>query len=151
MHHTPPTPHITQNKQPSPLKTDVNPSTQPFIPAAETQPVSSSPQQNIPKSANGEGVKCSKQQMRQKDECLCFHCNQPGHLKNIVQNCLTLPSAEPEDMHQLDAPTNHSETDLHVKLLKSPGINGRGPRIYHSSLIKIADVFTVQETIKQSC
>ena len=99
MHHTPPTPHITQNKQPSPLKTDVNPSTQPFIPAAETQPVSSSPQQNILKSANGEGVKYSKQQMRQKDERLCFCCNQPGHLKKIVWNCLTVPSAEPEDMH----------------------------------------------------
>ena len=86
--------------------------------------------------------------MRQKDEHLCFHCNQPGHLKKIVQNCLTVPSAESEDMCQLDAPTNHSETDLHVKLLKSPGINGRGPRIYHISLIEITDVFTVQETIK---
>ena len=54
----------THVKQWSPIGTDVNPSTQPFIPTAETQPVSSSPQQNIPKSANGEGVKCSKQQMR---------------------------------------------------------------------------------------
>ena len=71
----------TQLKQQSPIGTDVNTSNQPFIPAAETQPVSSSPQQNIPKSANGERVKWSKQQMKQKDEHLCFHCNQPGHLK----------------------------------------------------------------------
>ena len=35
-----------------------------------------------------------------------------------------------------------------MKLLKSPGINGRGPRIYLSSLTEITDVFTVQETIK---
>ena len=33
----------TQFKQQSPIGTNVNPSTQPFIPAAETQPVSSSP------------------------------------------------------------------------------------------------------------
>ena len=49
----------TQLKQQSTVRTDVNLSTQPFIPVAETQPVSSAPQQNIPKSANGEGVKCS--------------------------------------------------------------------------------------------
>ena len=71
----------TQLEQQSTVRTDVNPSTQPFIPAAETQPVSSTPQQNTPKSANGEGVKCSKQQVRQKDERICFCCNQPGHLK----------------------------------------------------------------------
>ena len=51
-------------------------------------------------------------------------------------------------MHQLDAPISHSEMNLHMKLLKSPGINGRGPRIYHSSLTGITDAFTVQETIK---
>ena len=51
-------------------------------------------------------------------------------------------------MHQLDAPTSHIEMNLHVKPLKSPGINGRGPRIYLSSLTEITDVFIVQETIK---
>ena len=73
---------VTQHKQKLTLRTDTNPSTQPFIPAAETQPVSSSPQQHVPKSANGEGVKCSKQQNRSStpDERLCFHCKQPGHL-----------------------------------------------------------------------
>ena len=78
----------TQLKWQSTVTTDVNPSTQPFIPATETQPVSSAPQHNIPKSANGEGVKHSKQQMRLKDEHLSFHCNKPGHLK---RNCPELP------------------------------------------------------------
>ena len=44
-------------------------------PAAEThQPMSSSPLQNIPKSANGEGVKNSKPMTRPNatDERLCF-------------------------------------------------------------------------------
>ena len=35
-----------------------------------------------------------------------------------------------------------------MKLLKSPGINGEGTKIFHNSLIKITDVFTVQEIIK---
>ena len=68
--------------------------------------------------------------------------------KEIVPNCLTVPNAEPEDIHQINAPANHSEMDLHMKLLKSPGINGKGTRIFHNSLIKITDVFTVQEIIK---
>ena len=38
--------------------------------------------------------------------------------------------------------------DLHVKLMKSPGINEEGTKIFHNSLIKITDVFTVQESIK---
>ena len=37
---------------------------------------------------NGAWVKCSKQQLRQPDECLCFHCNLPGHLK---RNCPKIP------------------------------------------------------------
>ena len=52
-------------KQQSPIGTNTNPATQPSIPAAETQqPVSSSPLQHIPKSANGERVKNSKQESR---------------------------------------------------------------------------------------
>ena len=35
-----------------------------------------------------------------------------------------------------------------MKLLKSPGINGEGTKIFHNSLIEVTDVFTVQEIIK---
>ena len=43
----------------------INPSAKPFIPAAVApQNVPSSPQQSIPKSTNGEGVKCSRQQAK---------------------------------------------------------------------------------------
>ena len=68
--HTQPqkTPHsspTTQPKQQSPIGTNTNPATQLSIPAAEThQPVSSSPLQHIPKSANGEAVKNSKPESR---------------------------------------------------------------------------------------
>ena len=51
-------------------------------------------------------------------------------------------------MRQLDAPTSHMETNLHVKPLMNPEISGRGPRIYLSSLTEITVVFAVQETVK---
>ena len=41
-----------------------------------------------PKLTNGSQVKCSKPQPRQQNECLCFYCNQPDHLK---RNCLEIP------------------------------------------------------------
>ena len=74
---------VTQNKQQSLIRTDTNLSTQPFIPASDTQPVSSSQQQHVPRSANGEVVKCSNQSIKSSamDEWLCFCCKQPGHLK----------------------------------------------------------------------
>ena len=81
---TPQSSPTTQPKQQSPIGTNTNPATQPSIPAAEThQPVSSSPPQHIPKSANGEGVKSSKPEGRSSapDGQLCFCCKQPGHLK----------------------------------------------------------------------
>ena len=80
MHHTSPKTNKPQDKQPSPVKTNVNPPTQSSIPDEETQ--------HIPKSTNGNQVKCSKPQSKQKDECLCFYCNQLGHLK---RNCPKLP------------------------------------------------------------
>ena len=55
---------------------------------------------------------------------------------------------EPKDIHQINEPATHSETDLHVKLLKSPGINGEETKIFHNSLIETTDVFTVWDIIK---
>ena len=66
--------------QHSPVKTNVNPPTQPSIPDEETQ--------RVPKSTNGSQVKHSKPQPRPQDERLCFYCNQPGHLK---RNCPEIP------------------------------------------------------------
>ena len=70
--YTSPHPH----KQHTPSKTDLNWSSQFSITEED--------QQRVPKSADGTRVKCSKQQPRQPDERLCFHCNLPGHLK---RNC----------------------------------------------------------------
>ena len=81
---TPQSSPTTQSTQQSPIKTDANLATQPFIPAAKThQSMSSSPSQHVPKSVNGEGVKNSKPENRSSapDGRLCFHCKQPGHLK----------------------------------------------------------------------
>ena len=75
---TSPTPHRQQVKMP--LKTNVNQSSQSSIVGED--------QQSIPKSADGTPVKCSKQQPRQLDECLCFNCNLPGHFK---RNCPEIP------------------------------------------------------------
>ena len=66
--------------------------------------------------------------------------------KEIVPKFLIVQNVEPEDMHQTNAPANHSETDTHMKL-ESPGINGEGTKIFHNFLIVITDVFTAQEII----
>ena len=55
----------TQSRHQSPIRTNTNLPTQPFIPAAERhKSVSGSPLQHIPKSVNGEGVKSSKPESR---------------------------------------------------------------------------------------
>ena len=74
--HTSPSPH----KQHTPSKTNIDQSSQSFI-AGEDQ-------QHVPKSADGTWVKRSKQQPRQPNEHLCFHCNLSGHLK---RNCPEIP------------------------------------------------------------
>ena len=62
---TPQSSPTTQSRQQSPIRTNTNLPTQPFIPAAEThKSVSISPLQHIPKSVNGEGVKSSKPENR---------------------------------------------------------------------------------------
>ena len=62
---TPQSSSTTQSKQQSPIRTNTNPATQPFISAAEAhQSMSSSPSQHVPKSVNGEGVKSSKPESR---------------------------------------------------------------------------------------
>ena len=80
MHHTSPKHHNPQDIQHSPVKTNVNPPTQP--------PISDEEQQRVPKSTNGSQMKHIKPQPRQQDERLCFYCNQPGHLK---RNCPEIP------------------------------------------------------------
>ena len=75
---------IWQPRHQSPLQTNINLSAQSFIPAAVTHTtVSSTLEQKIPKSLNGERVKNNRQQGRSnaQDEQLCFCCKQPGHLK----------------------------------------------------------------------
>ena len=59
-HHTSPKSHKPQDIQCSPVKTNINPPTQPSIPDEEAQ--------RVPKSTNGNQVKRSKPQLRQKDE-----------------------------------------------------------------------------------
>ena len=76
--HTSPSTHKQHTK--TPVKTNANQPSQSSIVEEE--------QQCVPKSTNGTQVKRSKQQPRQQDERLCFHCNLPGHLK---RSCPKIP------------------------------------------------------------
>ena len=104
-HHTLPKPHEPQDIQHSPLKTNVNPPTQP--------PISDKEQQRVPKSTNGSQVKRSKQQPRQQEERLYFYCNQPGHLK---RNCpkISYCSKCRTRGHVLDRCTSRPQRNRHT-------------------------------------
>ena len=154
---TPKSSPTTQSKQQSPIRTNTNLTTQPFIAAAEThQSVSSSPSQHVPKSVNGEGVKSSKPESRSSapDGQLCFCCKQPGHLKKDFQSNCTVPSAGQEDTYPQGALLNSRATGQIMKdvnfgrkkkarAMKPTEKNAKGHRINHSSHIKTTDVSTV--------
>ena len=72
-HYTSPKPHKPQNIPHSPIKTNVNPSSQP--------PIADEEQQHVAKSTNGSQVKHSKQQPRQQEECLLFPLQPTGSLE----------------------------------------------------------------------
>ena len=100
--HTSPKPHKQQIHK-TPVKTNANQPSQPSI-ADEVQ--------CVPKSANGTHVKCSKQQLRQQEEHLCFHCNLPGHLKS----CSEIPYCSKcrTRGHTQDRCTDKSQRTRHV-------------------------------------
>ena len=102
--HILPKPHKQQIQQ-TPVKTNANQPTQPSI--------SDENQERVPKSTNSSQVKCSKQQPRQQDECLCFYCNRPGYLK---RSCPEIPYCSKcrTRGHALDRCTNKSQRKRHT-------------------------------------
>ena len=102
--HTSPNPHQQQIHK-THIKTNTNQSSQSSIVEED--------QQHVPKSADGTQVKHSKQQPRQQDVCLCFHCNFPGHLK---RNCPHFPYCSKcrTKGHTQDRCTNKSQRTKHV-------------------------------------
>ena len=119
-----------------PLKTNANQSSQSSIIGQD--------QQRVPKSADGTQVKCSKQQPRQQDEHLCFHCNLPGHL---TRNCPKIPycsKCRTKGHTQDRCPNKSQRPDMRAKLA-NPETNRKGMKISHSFQ---AVTISVQEIIR---
>ena len=102
--HTSPSPH----KQHTPSKTNIDQSSQSSI-AGEDQ-------QCVLKSADGTRVKRSKQQPRQPDEHLCFHCNLPVTFRETVPKFPIVLNVGQKDMHRTDVSTGHRRPDIHTQL-----------------------------------
>ena len=135
--HTSPSPHRQHMKTPS--KTNIDQSSQSSI-AGEDQ-------QHVPKSADGTRVKCSKQQPRQTDERLCFHCNLLVTLRETVPKFPIALNVGQKDTHRTDAPTSHRGPYIHTKLA-NPETSRRGMTISHSFQAITISVCSVQEIIK---
>ena len=84
--HQPQVPTKTQYTSPSPRKQHTPSNT--HTDQSSQSSIAGEDEQRVPKSVNGAQVKRSRQQPRQPDERLCFHCNLPGHLK---RNCPEIP------------------------------------------------------------
>ena len=139
MHHTSPKPHNPQDIQHSPVKTNVNLSTQPSIPDEEPQ--------HVAKSTNGSQVKHSKPQLRQQDEHLCFYCNQPGHLKRNCPKFPYCPKCRTRG-HTPDKCTSKPQRNGHTHETGESRDQWRRNQDLPQFLIIITDAFTVQEIIK---
>ena len=136
--HTSPKPH-KQQIQHTPVKTNNNQPTQPPISGEE---------QHVSKSTDGSQVKCSKQQPRQQDGCLCFHCNQAGHLK---RNCPEIPycSRCRTRGHPSNKCASKPKRNQHTRQPGESRDNKREVKISHNFQVSKTCVSIVQEITRQ--
>ena len=136
--HTSPKPH-RQQTQHTPVKTNTNQPTQLHISGEE---------QCVPKSADGSQVKHSKQQPRQQNGCLCFYCNQEGHLKRDCPEIPYCSRCRTRDTHRANVLANLRGASSHANL-ENPENNQKGMKIFHNFQTSETCVFIVQETTRQ--